>query len=105
MSPLSYVVGVGALVVFVLAFLGYKRTGSPSALISGSLGAALMLLGLGISLSGRPHLMAAIPCFIVALAFAARGMVAKKKGSSAASLILSIAAVAALAGVGALLIP
>jgi len=99
------VTGLGAALVFALAFFGYQRTGSPSALISGGIGAALMALGIAITWSGQSRWMAFIPCAIVTFAFLARGMVSLKKNPKAAPLILTIAGVAAATGLLALFVP
>lgn len=99
------VISAGAILVLLLAFIGYKRTGSPSALISGSIGAALILLGMAITWTGQSRWMTVLPCVIVTLAFAARGTVSAKKKAPAAALIFTIAVVAALTGVAALFVP
>jgi len=101
----AIVVGIGAALIFILAFYGYRRTGSPSALISGTIGTALIVLGMAITLAGQPSWMTALPCFIVAFAFAGRGFASRRKKAPAASLILLIATIALVTGLLSLVVP
>lgn len=103
MPPSSILLFVIALVVLILAIRGWKMSGSPTAIISGGIGAVLIALAAVIEWQGIRTPPAFLLPLAVSVSFAARGFVARKKLAArpelrpVVSLIMTIAIIALIA--------
>ncbi len=104
-QPAVFILFAASLTVFIIAFRGWRTTGSQTAIISGGIGALLILLSAVMKAKG----IVTPPPFLLPLAvsitFAGRGFSARKKMETkpalrpVVSIIMQIAVISLIAAV------